>query len=337
MLQPTGDPAIASGYSDHVEAAALLNDGTLWTRSFDRPKRFLSQDYRWDRRTDLVFFRPSDNKWYVATANVDPGTGETGVTKHVPGTYDNFGVSTDRFVAADYDGDGQTDYALFRPSTGKWYVRLANGSGDTVYPTTGTFGDSTDTMVPGDYNGDGRADYAYFHPADRVWHVALSSSGATSTMQFGNTGDIPVPGDYTGDGTTDYAVFRPSAGKWFVRPREGLGFDIVYPPTGTFGGSTDRLVPADYDGDGRTDYAYYRISDKKWVSASSRTGAVVTLPQFGETSDRFVPADYDFDGKADQALYRPSTGTWYVRRSNGGNDIAAALGGTAADIVPYAR
>ena len=34
-----------------------------------------------------------------------------------------FGAGTDAPVPGDYDGDGTTDIAVYRPSTGEWIVR----------------------------------------------------------------------------------------------------------------------------------------------------------------------------------------------------------------------
>ncbi|MDQ4134046.1 MAG: plastocyanin/azurin family copper-binding protein [Actinomycetota bacterium] len=103
---------------------------------------------------------------------------------------------------ADFDGDGDTDVSLFRPSSGYWFV---NGGATTQFGTTG------DIPVPGDYDGDGDTDVAVYRPSNGYWFV---NGGAIT--QFGTSGDIPVPGDYDGNGTTDIAVFRPSNGYWFV-------------------------------------------------------------------------------------------------------------------------
>ena len=81
-------------------------------------------------------------------------------------------------MPGDYDGNGTTDIAVFRPSNGVWYV--LNG-------TSAQWGTSGDIPVPGDYNGDGTTDFAVFRPSEGVWYV----SGG-STVQWGASTDIPL-------------------------------------------------------------------------------------------------------------------------------------------------
>ncbi len=86
--------------------------------------------------------------------------------------------SPSRPTTGDYDGDGRTDVAVFRPSTGAWFVQ----GGASV-----NFGTNGDIPVPGDYNGDGRTDVAVFRPSTGAWFVQGGAS-----VNFGTNGDIPV-------------------------------------------------------------------------------------------------------------------------------------------------
>ncbi|MDM7921529.1 MAG: VCBS repeat-containing protein, partial [Pyrinomonadaceae bacterium] len=55
-----------------------------------------------------------------------------------------FGSSTDVLVPGDYNGDGTTDFAYFRPSTNTWHIRPSGGGPDY----TEQYGISTDRPVP---------------------------------------------------------------------------------------------------------------------------------------------------------------------------------------------
>ena len=184
---------------------------------------------------------------------------------------------------ADFDGNGTTDVAVFRPSTGQWFIR----NGPTVQWAAGG-----DIPVPGDYNGDGATDVAVYRPSTGQWFVRNGL-----TVQWGADGDVPVPADYDGNGTADVAVYRPSTQQWFVRG----GLTVQWGTTG------DVPVPADYDGNGSDDVAVYRPSTGQWFV---RNGLTV---QWGAANDVPVPGDYDGDGATDVAVFRPSTGQFFVR------------------------
>ena len=105
--------------------------------------------------------------------------------------------------AADFDGDGDGDIAIFRASSGLWSVRGIT----RVY-----FGSTGDTPVPGDYDGLGRDSVAIFRGTSSLWAVR-----GVTRIYFGSGSDQPKPGDYNGDGVYDFAIFRPSSGLWAVK------------------------------------------------------------------------------------------------------------------------
>ncbi|MGI8683953.1 MAG: TolB family protein [Acidimicrobiales bacterium] len=218
---------------------------------------------------------------------------------------------------ADFDGNGSSDKAVFRPSTGQWFVR--GGS-----PEVTQYGVSGDIPVPGDYDGGASAttDKAVFRPSTGQWFVR---GGSPEVTQYGASGDIPVPGDYDGgaSATTDKAVYRPSTGQWFVWGGS--------PEVTQYGAGGDIPVPGDYDGNGTVDKAVFRPSTGQWFVR----GGSPEVTQYGVSGDQPQPGDFGGDGTTDKAVYRPSTGQWFVR----GGSPEVTQYGAGSDIalpLPYA-
>jgi hypothetical protein len=188
----------------------------------------------------------------------------------------------DQSVAADFDGDGDTDVSLYRPSNGRWYVYGASPF---------FWGLSTDIPIPADYDGDRITEAAVFRPANGRWYVYGESS-----LAWGLDGDVPVPCDYDGDGDDDIAVFRPANGRWYVRNQFSQ----------TFGKDGDYPLPADYDGDGDCDLAVFRPLNGRWYVYGESPFT------WGLSDDIPVAGDYDGDGEAEASVFRPANGRWYV-------------------------
>ena len=145
----------------------------------------ISADYDGDGKADLAAYRGNlfgssggteINRWYIL--NSSNNTVKTVI----------FGLTSDRRVPADYDGDGKTDIAVYRPSNGFWY-RI--NSRDNSFSAM-QFGLSDDKLVPADYDGDGKTDIAVFRPSNGVWYLQRSTAGFTA-QQFGLSSDIPIP------------------------------------------------------------------------------------------------------------------------------------------------
>lgn len=229
-------------------------------------------------------------------------------------------------VPSDFDGDRKSDVAVFRPTTGSWYlIRSSNGLVNSLQ-----FGASGDRITPADYDGDGKADIAVFRPSTGAWYAIRSGDSTLLSIGFGLNGDLPSPSDFDGDGKAEIAVFRPSAGSWYyLKSTTNYGTFVGI----QFGANGDNPVSGDYDGDGKADIAVWRPSSGAWYVLRSSDGGVVGFG-FGTNGDKPTVGDFDGDGKADFAVFRPTTGAWYASKSSTNNTTFGSVGfGQAGDIA----
>ncbi len=198
--------------------------------------------------------------------------------------------------SGDYDGDGTTEIAVFRPASGLWAVRGV---------TRAYFGTASDVPVPADFSGNGTTEITVFRPASGVWAVR-----GVTRIYFGGPADDPVPGDYEGRGTAGAAIFRKSSGLWAVR-----GVTRMY-----FGGSADLPVPGYWAGDGRKSPAVFRPAPGLWAVRG------LTRVYFGSSADEPVPGDYAGGGSWGPGIFRPASGLWALK------GVTRAYFGGSADI-----
>ena len=145
---------------------------------------------------DLAVCRESDGTWYILNQPAISG----------------FGTVGDIPAVGDYDGDGESDAAIFRPSVNQcWILRSTDGL------IAMTFGTGVNTSAPSDLTGDGKTDVVQWKESTGEWFVLRSDDNFSSFYAFpyGASGDIPVPADYNCDGTPEPAVFRPSTNIWY--------------------------------------------------------------------------------------------------------------------------
>jgi hypothetical protein len=235
--------------------------------------------------------------------------------------YWNFGQAGDEPIGGDYNGDGITEFALFRGSSNNYFIlNTASGLYDTY-----NYGQAGDIAVPADYDGDGMTDRAVWRPSNGTWYIVNSSTGTMTTTQWGTAGDIPVPADFDNDGKADPAVRRPSNQTWYVLPSTTPGSYTW----ANWGVTSDIPVPGDFNGDGKCDWALFRPSEGRFYIWPKDTNSAYWVG-WGTSGDIPVVRDYDGDWKADPAVWRPSNGTWYVLYSKGGS--ASTAWGQAGDI-----
>lgn len=166
----------------------------------------------------------------------------------------------DFFAAADYDGDGKFDIAVFR--AGVWHI-IESSTGNYRYETWGTSGDAP---APNDFDKDGKADLtiARSEGGQRAWYTRLSSTGQMRVVTWGLSSDAFFTGrcDFDGDGAADLLVIRNVGGQrqFYVLRSSDQQLQVI-----SWGLSSDVVKLGDYDGDGRTDAAVTRAENGQRV------------------------------------------------------------------------
>src|SRR5262249_6595982 len=120
-----------------------------------------------------------------------------------------FGTAGDIPVPADYDGDGITDYATWRPGDGTWRV-LMSATGKLK---TQAWGQNGDVPMPGDYDGAHKAQFAVYRPSERTFYIFGDHCGPSRTIKIPGTGTgTPVIGNFEGPGFVDAGVYDDASG-----------------------------------------------------------------------------------------------------------------------------
>src|SRR5262249_279887 len=143
-----------------------------------------------------ILYRPSTATWYI-----NPSSGGTQ-------SFSYGAPNVDIPALADFNGDGRSEVAVFRPTTGEGII-----SSSTQPPPV--FGGLGHIPVPGGSSGTGKATLAVYRPSTGEFFI----SGMATSIPLGQPGDIPVPGFYDNTVTShneEAAVYRPSTGQWII-------------------------------------------------------------------------------------------------------------------------
>lgn len=254
-------------------ALSSLN-GDLFQQQLGQPgdSVSLTVDFDGDGKSDFSTARyNADVLWRVRKST----TGQTEETRWGSSTLGDF------FAAADYDGDGKFDLAVFR--AGVWHI-IESSTGNYRYENWGTSGDAP---APNDFDRDGKADLtvARSEGGQRVWYTRMSSTGATRTTIWGLSSDAFFTGrsDFDGDGAADLLVIRNVSGQrnFYVLRSSDSQLQVI-----PWGLSSDVVKLGDYDGDGITDPAVTRaLNGQRVFYILQSTTGTVRYETFGLAGD----------------------------------------------------
>jgi hypothetical protein len=90
-------------------------------------------------------------------------------------------------AVADFDRDGNPDYALFNPATGQTLIGYL--SGVTVIGTAlgPTIPSGWALVATADFNGDGYPDYVVYHASSRLTAIVHMNNNVAIDVVFGPT------------------------------------------------------------------------------------------------------------------------------------------------------
>jgi len=227
----------------------------------------------------------------------------------------------------DFDGDGRSDLAVYRPSTNTWFLNRTS-----LGRTNFQIGAPGSTPVVGNFDGNGDTEAAVFQAGTGTWSIASTANG-TETYVFAagaRPGDVPVPGNYAGEPYDALAVYRPSTGQFIIQAPGGAARTVAL----STGAAGDVPVPGHYD-----DTATSKVDEPAVFNPSTgvyliqRPGGVDRTVRFAP-GDIPAPGDYDGTGLTEAAAYRPSINALVI---NGpGNALRTVPVGQAGDVPPEA-
>ena len=215
--------------------------------------------------------------------------------------------------AADFNGDGKPDYALYNANTRQTAVWYMN---DNVF-VGGAYGP---TLAVGwglrgvaDFNRDGHSDYALFRSFTEqtaIWYLSGTTFiGSAYGPTLPSGWELVATADFNGDGKPDYVLYNASTRQtaiWYLNNNFYVGG--AYGPTIPPGWNVVSI--ADFNRDGHADYVLFQPSSGYtaiwYLSGTTLIGSAYG-PIVPSGWELVATADFNGDGKPDYVLYNAGT------------------------------
>jgi hypothetical protein len=234
-------------------------------------------------------------------------------------------------TVADFDGDGDVDFAAVDYNTHMVSIRYNNGSG--VF--TGTYavnvGLNPRGIVAADLDGDGDADLAVANQeSETVSILENNGQGQFSLRGTFSVGSLPVTvtaADFDGDGDLDLATSNSGSASLSVLFNNGsANFNQVSSVAVEF--TPGSIQAADLDNDGDVDLCntnYFANSvTVRWNDGKGHFEGTTSFAT-GVNPGAVYPADLDGDGDLDLVVSNVASADVKVLKNNGNGTFATPL------------
>jgi hypothetical protein len=259
--------AVTAGHSLPVLVTDSRNPiyGDVWTATSTAGVSgygYYSGDVNGDGNTDII--QPWSNGGTLAIIAHDISGPSTNLICN--NTMNGIGTGNVGFLAADFDGDGKSDFVQGWNNGNHlaFNVFKSNSTSFSYYSTfTMPLGSGSLRLLPVDMDGDGKTDIAQLWNNNGKMGLNIYKSTGTSYIYSYSTtfnegsGNIGVfPADYNGDGKTDIVELWSNNGSLAEIVYKSTGSSYVDAGGGTFseGSGNVGFAPVDYNADGKFDF-----------------------------------------------------------------------------------
>jgi hypothetical protein len=227
---------------------------------------------------------------------------------------------------SDFDKDGKTDMAVWRPNARTWFVRTSGKQWNdlSAYRMKGIVRSGDTVIHDADFNGDGKTDLALSQPSSGTWTFLSSRKNWKDGLSFSSSLGAESPPVWThqlqsanfgDDGRfaqrTDMVAFDQSSG----RLRLLLSSKNWNPMTVPAGMRGKLISTSDFDGDRKSDIAVVNkvgwqilLSSKNWRNPQ----VILNMPTNGTP----LVGDFNGDQKTDLAVRHKDARNWTIGLSS---------------------
>jgi hypothetical protein len=213
---------------------------------------------------------------------------------------------TELVTRQDFDNDRKTDFAVFLPSAGVYWIKpFASGNGYVV--NNNCIRPNPQPRTRREINAG--LGYFIYETGTGIYYNAIYCNQVNSVPA-----NLIVGSGKFGTGSATFASdgwrYDPATGNWTISYWSGnYG---PFPSNFQLGGAGYVPAIADYDGDLLLDPAVYNKTTGDWKIYLSSTSTISTSTWGASSNYEPVPADYDGDSKAEKAVFDKSSATWYI-------------------------